>query len=152
MTAAISFLRWFDPEKAFNRWWYAAVLASVLWLSPPWYDKVRFWFYPVVVMQGDITARTNDGIIVHMYGEKRRGAECRFLGIQAFGDRLVGYPVDLYIRRVDMPSDGITKPAGVYDIGFWNIHPTANVTSVRVYVSHDCDGAKWATQIAKVEL
>lgn len=147
-----SVLDWFDSKPRFTWRWYAAVLMSVLWLMPPWYDKVRFWFYPVATMQGEITARTADGILLRMYGVKHRGAECEFLDIQAFGDRLVGLPIDLYINRVDMPADGKTKPAGVYDIGLWNIHPTAQVTQVRVYVSHDCDGTKWATQIAKVEL
>jgi hypothetical protein len=121
-------------------------------LLPIYYDPVRFWVKPVAKMQGELVARTNDGVLIRMYGEKLRGAECRFLDIQAFGDRMTGLPIDLYISRVDMPSLNQTKPKGSYDIGIWNIHPTAQVTHVRVYVSHDCEGTKWGTQIAKVKL
>lgn len=125
---------------------------AVISFLPAYYDTIRFWITPVVKMHGELIARTNDGVLIRMYGEKLRGVECRFIDIQAFGDRMVGMPIDLYIKRVDMPSDGKTKPAGVYDIGTWNIHPTSTVTQVRVFVSHECDNAKVATQIAKVAL
>lgn len=132
--------------------WFITGLIALAWFLPDFYDPVRFKLRPVVSMNGELQARTTDGVLIRIYGEKLRGVECKYLDIQAFGDRIIGMPIDLHIKRVDMPSDGKTKPAGSYDIGTWNVHPTATVSVVRVYVSHDCEGSKVATQIAKVML
>ena len=117
-------------------------------------DRIAFWWRPVVKMQGDLVAKTADGAaLIHMYGEKLRGEECVYKGLQAFGDRVAGPTVDLRIARADLPEEGSTKPSGEYDIGVWRVWPVHGVTQVNVYVAHDCGtGRLWATKIAEVKL
>lgn len=116
-------------------------------------DTVSFWLRPIVQMSGEVVERTSDdAILLHITGKKLRGVECRYLGLQAFGERLVGPLVDLYIERTDRKSEGTTKPNGMFDIGYWKVWPTTGITAVRVYVTHDCAGTLWATEITKVEL
>ena len=132
-------------------WWVMAVIFGVA-ILPNWVDEARFWLRPVVDMQGALVSKTADSARIHLYGKKLRGVECRFLGLQAFGDRLVGLPVDLIITRVDMPSEGVTKPRGAFDIGVWEVKPTFGVTAVRVYTTHSCDDTRVATKIAEVSM
>lgn len=136
------------------RWWPWLLIAFVAGfvIIPDSYDKLRFWVHPVVRMSGTLISKTPDSAKLRMSGEKLRGIECEYLGIQAFGDRLVGLPVDLIIRRTDMPSEGLTKPAGSYDIGTWEVRPTISVVAVRVYVLHNCEGYRVAAKIADVAL
>jgi len=139
---------------------WPVVVLSFMWLltlslgelAPDWVSKVRFAMFPVVTMKGEMIERTPTYAVLHIYGEKHRGAECKYLGIQAFGDRTVGLPVDLNIVRTDMPSDGKTKPPGVYDTGNWRVWPILGVHRVRVYVEHDCLGTRVGTQIAEVDI
>lgn len=133
------------------------------WRAIPWivmgivltttlFDPVRFWLYPVAKMEGEVAARGDGFVIVRIQGKKLRGVECEYLGRQAFGDRLIGPPVELYITRLDRPEDGKTKPPGTYDVGLWDIRPTLGVTRVRVYVTHNCEGTRWATEIASINI
>lgn len=116
-------------------------------------DSFSFWIRPVVEMRGDVIERSaNDEILIHITGKKLRGVECRYLGIQAFGERLVGPQVDMYIERVDRKSEGTTKPNGSFDIGFWRVWPTTGITKIRVYVTHDCAGTLRATEISEIKL
>lgn len=153
MTLTLKAIEWFDSKPRFTWRWFAAVIISVLWLLPPWWDNLRFWVRPVAVMQGTVVAATEDGVHISIKGKKIRDVECVFVpnGVQAFGDRVVGLPIDLFINRVDRPSLNQTKPKGEYDIGIWHVRPTASVVKVRVYVLHDCEGTKRATLIANVE-
>lgn len=132
-------------------WWVMAFVFGVA-ILPNWIDKAKFYIRPVAVMEGKLISKTADTARLHIYGTKRRGVECQYLGIQAFGDRLVGLPVDLVIGRVDIPQVGDTKPTGNFDIGVWEIKPTLGVITVRVYVSHDCSGTRVATKIAEVKI
>ena len=132
-------------------WWVMAfVFAAVI--LPDLVDPIRFFIRPVVTMKGELVSKTSDVARVHIFGKKHRGIECEYLGIQAFGDRLVGLPADLIIKRVDMPSDGISKPQGTYDIGIWELRPMLGVTTARVYVSHNCEGVRIATKVAEVPI
>ena len=112
----------------------------------PVYDQLR----PVVTMQGEIVARTPDSVTVHMWGSKNR--ECRYIGIQAFSHLAGGLRQDTNIERVDQHTNGRTKPAGVYDIGTWRIHPITGAQAASVYVQHDCDGRVVLTEVAEVSL
>jgi hypothetical protein len=51
-----------------------------------------------------------------------------------------------------MPIDGKTRDKGEFDLGNWEIKPITGVIRVRVYVAHDCEGVKRATQIGEVML
>ena len=68
------------------------------------HTRVSFWWRPVVQMSGEVTAGpTNNYVIVQMHGRKLRGEECKYVGLQAFGDRVVGPQVGLQIARTDIP-------------------------------------------------
>lgn len=116
-------------------------------------DKVRFWWRPVVQMQGILIGEISPGhITIHMYGKKLRGVECEYRGIQAYGDRITGLPVDLNSRRLDIPEKGDTKDEGTYDIGFWEIWPTEGIYRIRVNVGHLCGKSRVSTEIASINL
>lgn len=138
------------PMVIVSAFWLASLFIAQL--SPGLLDKARFWLFPVVSMKGDLVERTDQYAIVHIYGEKHRGPECKYLGVQAFGDRTIGLPVDMHISRVDIPEEGRTKPSGSYDIGNWRVWPVEGVVRVRVYVEHDCLGVRVGTQIAEVRM
>jgi hypothetical protein len=123
---------------------YAIIFAWVGWWA---YDQ----FVPVVRMQGEVFLRTEDSVVLHMYGSKVR--ECRFVGIQGFSSVHGGMNRDMHIKRIDMPSEGKTKPIGVFDIGHWQLHPLAGATNVTVWVQHSCrEGDLRNTKIAEVAL
>ena len=139
-------------------WWMAWALLALMsfaTLIPIYYDQIRFWWTPVTKMQGEEISRTGTGVVLHIYGKKIRGEECRWIEFQAFGDRYAGLPIDLYMLKADiLPNDGKTKPKGSYDLGLWSLYPTDPVLvyQVRVNVTHNCDGTIWSTEIAKVAL
>lgn len=132
---------------------WVSFMVSALWLTQGfWYNPLRFFIFPVVSMSGEPVAKTIDGVLLRIGGTKHRGLECQYVDTIAFGDRLTGFPIDLYIARVDRSADGKTRPAGTYSIGLYNIHPTATVSNIRVYVIHNCEGTKWASKIAELKL
>lgn len=117
------------------------------------FDRFRFWVRPVVEMKGDLIGEVKPGhITVRMYGKKLRGVECEYKGIQAFGDRINGLPVDLNSKRIDIPEKGLTKDAGRYDIGIWEIWPIEGIYRVRVNVGHECGKSRVSTEIASINL
>lgn len=117
-------------------------------------DRIAFWWRPVVKMQGELVAPPHEGqVLIRMHGQKLRGEECAYKGLQAFGDRAAGPQADLRLARVDLPEEGNTKPRGAFDIGVWRVWPVEGVVQVNVYVMHDCGtGRLWATKIAEVPL
>jgi hypothetical protein len=137
-----------------TRWipWAVMIVIALVMLGPDLYNDARFYVRPIAVMKGDLVTRTDDYIRIHITGEKVRGVECKYLGIQAFGDRAVGSPVDLTIRRVGLESEGLTKPAGKFDIGTWELRPSFGIITARIYTTHDCEGTLWPTKIAEVSL
>ena len=135
-----------------RRWWpwaLAMVMTLAAYGSVVWQD-FSFWLTPVVDISGKVVEKSPSSVFVHMAGKKLRGAECVYRGIQAFGDRAVGLPVDLNIERRDMPSEAKTKPKGVYDIGTWEVWPTPGVVQIRIYTLHECNSHMVSTEIAKV--
>jgi len=84
--------------------------------------------------------------------EKLRGVECEYKGIQAYGDRITGHPVDLNSKRLEVVEQGGTKSNVNYDIGIGEIWPTKNVYRVRVNVAHLCGKSRVSTEIASVIL
>lgn len=117
------------------------------------HDRLSFWWTPVVRMQGDVVIGPTDSyVVLHIYGEKLRGEECAYKGLQAFGDRAVGPTVGLRISRVDLPEEGTTKPVGTYDIGRWRVWPVDGVDTVKVYAMHECGGRFVATKITEVKI
>lgn len=116
-------------------------------------DRIRFWIRPVVIMQGELVEEISPGhVTLHIFGKKIRGVECEYRGIQAYGDRITGLPVDLNSKRLDIVEQGGTKNNGNYDIGIWEIWPTKNVYRVRVNVAHLCGKSRVSTEIASVIL
>ena len=131
----------------------AGILVGTLLVDYNVVDKIRFWWRPVVQMQGEIyKGPTDDYIVIHMYGKKLRGVECEYKGVTAFGDRIFGLPVDLIAKRVDIPENGSTKDEGSYDIGYWKVHPITGVYRVRVNVAHICGRSPVSTEIASINL
>jgi len=136
------------------RWLPWIITLSIVGIAvvPDLLTQGSFYVRPVVQMEGRLVGKTTDAARIHIFGSKLRGVECQYQGIQAFGDRVVGLPVDLMILRVDMPSEGITKPQGMFETGVGEVRPTTGGTAVRVYVMHNCEGHRVATRIAEVVL
>lgn len=109
---------------------------------------------PVVEMQGVLVKEDVDAVLIHMAGTKspKRAGECAYIRVQAYTRALDGVLRDAYIRRVDMPEDGHTKPAGAFDIGVWRIWPKGEAVAVLVFALHDCGGRQVRTKIAEVSL
>lgn len=137
-----------------HRWWPWVITATIMLTAviPARYDVLRFHLFPVLDMRGDLVSKTPEYARLHIYGIKLRGVECRYLGIQAFADRMVGLPSDMTIARISAPETGATKPAGSFDLGVWEVKPVMGAVGVRVYVAHDCDGSRVATKVAEVAL
>lgn len=134
------------------RWTLSAAVVIGLALSPA--ANLPYLIYdalvPVVRMQGELVSKTEDSVVVHIWGSKSR--ECKYLGLQAFSTGPNGNRRDANITRLDMPSAGATKPKGEFDIGNWKLWPVTGAVSVQVYVQHDCDGRILNAQIAEVVL
>jgi hypothetical protein len=128
-------------------WNWVPYLVIAVWLGWASYDN----FMPVVRMQGEVVSRTESAVVVRMWGEKIR--DCRFVGIQGFSRIGDNINRDTIIKRIDMPSEGKTKPRGTFDIGQWELYPIDGATHVSVWVQHSCgqDDLR-STRIADVEL
>jgi hypothetical protein len=130
---------------SFWNWIPYAIIAG--WLGWVAYDE----FVPVVRMQGELVSRTENAVVVRMWGEKVR--DCRFVGIQGFSRVGDGINRDMRIKRIDLESVGETKPRGHFDIGHWQLHPLDGATHVVVWVQHSCrQGDLRNTRIAEVAL
>lgn len=106
---------------------------------------------PVVNMRGQLVARGDNSVDVHMWGSKNRN--CKYLGILAYSHQTnSGLLRDASITRLDRKSTGDTKPRGDFDIGVWRIAPIAGALEVLVYVQHDCDGRAVDTLIAEIDI
>lgn len=129
-----------------NRWTlvFGVVLGCIL-------TVVLFYVLPVVSMQGQIISRTDDSVVIHVWGKKLRGT-CKFLGISGYTLKN-GLMTDTIATRVDMKEDGTTRPEGVFDIVKWLIFPTNNAEKAVMYVMHSCGpGDMRVTKIADVSL
>lgn len=115
-----------------SAWNWIPYFIIAVWLGWTTYDH----FVPVVRMQGEVVSKTNDSVVVHMWGRKLR--DCRYIGIQGFSRVGDGDNRDMFIRRVDMPAYGTTRPQGLFDIGFWELRPLSDATRVSVWVQHSC--------------
>lgn len=110
-----------------------------------------FYLRPVVTMQGELLSQTSASANIHVWGKKSRGS-CKFLEINTYASK-GGVLYDTISSRIDMESDGLTKPEGVFDIGNWLIYPTDGAQSVLMYVTHSCGpGDVRVTKIADVKL
>jgi hypothetical protein len=111
------------------------------------YDMLR----PVVVLvNATIVDKGGDEVTVGLI--VRKGRECDYIRLQAFGARGDEPLKDAYMRRLDVPENGATKPRGTFDIGTWRIWPTSGASSVIVYAQHDCSGRIVQTKLAEVAL
>ena len=114
-----------------------------------WYD----YAFPVLAMEGKLVDIAADSLVVHIKGKKLRGLECRYIELQAYNVDSNGVRHDASIDRIDRPETGVTKPAGIYDIGFWRIYPRKQgATSIQVYSAHQCGDRKVYTKISDVKL
>lgn len=111
------------------------------------YDSI----YPVTEMNGNLVHRDGDSAWIRIAGTKT-GRDCVFLSIQAYGTDDIGVRRDAMLERIDGVVDGHSKPPGEYDLGIWRIWTLGLSTGAEVWVSHDCDGRRVVTQIAKVQL
>lgn len=140
--------------------WTALVglVFGLLMIGPLGHEAVsvfRAWraSLPVVAMRGELIEVGADSATLHIWGEKLRGEECRYLRISGFAVGADGFARDAVATRLDRVEDGHTKPAGRWDIGLWRIAPVGpGSVAVGAYVSHYCDGVAVATRIADVPL
>ena len=107
---------------------------------------------PVVVVRATVLSVTAEDIVVRLSGEKRR--DCQYIGLQAYtrakGARTLA---DAYIRRLDMPETGITRPIGTFaSMGEWRIWPRADAGVVLIYAQHSCGGRLVISKIADIML
>lgn len=109
---------------------------------------------PVVSMRGVLVRMDDESVFIHMAGTKSesRAHECSYIRVLAYTRAAEGTMRDAYIRRVDMPEDGHTKPAGNFDIGVWRIWPRGDAVAVVVYALHQCGSRQVRTKIAEVAL
>lgn len=109
---------------------------------------------PIVDMRGALVSADDESVIVHMAGTKseKRASECTYIRVLAYTRTADGVLRDAFIRRVDMPEDGHTKPAGQFDLGTWRVWPRSDAKAVLVFAVHDCGGRQVRTKIAEVAL
>jgi hypothetical protein len=106
-------------------------------------------FVPVVWMRGDVVSKGPDYAVVHMSGYKLR--ECRYLGIQAYS-LTDGVRFDAKIKRLDTGEVASTRPRGFYDIGNWEVRPTAGASGVVIYAQHACGDDVRMTKMAELQI
>jgi hypothetical protein len=130
-----------------SRWNWVMYLVAVLFFGWHAYDV----FVPVLWMRGEMISKGPDHVVIRMSGYKLR--ECRYLGVQAYSLGSDGIRHDATIQRIDVVTLGITRPRGYYDLGRWDIRPTAGATGVVVYAQHACDETDLrATKMVEVRL
>lgn len=113
--------------------------------------SLLYYLRPVVSMQGKLIDRTDDSVTIHVWGAKYRGS-CKFLELTTYASK-GGLLYATVHTRLDMMSDGTSKPAGNFDIGYWLIKSTKGAERVLMYVAHSCgEGDLRVTRIADVAL
>lgn len=107
---------------------------------------------PVIVAQATLLPSGADEVLIHLVGEKRR--ECQYVGLQAYTRRRgAAILSDAYIRRVDSPETGATRPTGTFaSLGTWRIFPRADAGVVLVYMQHACSGRLVVAKVAELTL
>jgi hypothetical protein len=109
---------------------------------------------PIVVMQGEVVTADVDEVVVRLWGKKsdQRAGECRYVRLLAYTRSLDGVLHDAFIRRVDMPETGQTKPPGSHAFGTWRVWPTPGAVAVLVHVLHDCAGRQVRTKALELPI
>lgn len=128
---------------------YFLAASSPLTIMLSVYDRV----FPVVVMEGTLVTRLDDGsAVIHLTGEKRR--DCAYVKIDSYSMNQLGIIKDANQERVDgVPNDGASKPVGKYDLGTWRIFPVdPDASKVSMYSVHRCSDRTVYTKIAEVPL
>lgn len=136
-----------------NKWVIFLGLMFALLMQPlaPMIKHLYQTSTPVVDMRGEIVEKTDDSVLLHIYGRKLR--ECEFVRITAFTATKNGELRDAILERVGgKPQDGATKPIGSHDLGLWTIRPVAGSTRASVFVQHECSGELLLSRIADVDL
>jgi hypothetical protein len=111
------------------------------------YDQLN----PVIDANVYVVEHNADDILVHMDGEKKR--TCIYVGLNAYVPQKNGKPGSrVYLRRVDTPETGETRPQGPLDMGLWRIWPTAGAKRVELYAQHVCSGRIVTTKMADIDL
>lgn len=107
---------------------------------------------PVLIARARVVDADAASITLEIVGEKRR--DCQYIGLQAY-TRAAGSSVlaDAYMRRIDMPETGVTRPVGVYrSLGLWRVWPRGQAGVVAVYAQHSCSGRLVISKVAEVLL
>lgn len=111
------------------------------------YDAVR----PVVTLvSATIMEQGADDMVVGLVVRKAR--DCDYVRLQAFGAIADEPMMDAYMRRIDTPEKGTTRPRGTFNIGVWRIWPINGASSVIVYAQHDCGNRIVQTRLADIDL
>lgn len=107
---------------------------------------------PVLLVRATVLQATRDEVVVQLSGEKRR--DCQYIGLQAY-TRAAGGTVlaDAYIRRIDVPEAGTTRPIGEYaNLGTWKIWPRGEAGVIAIYAQHACGGRLVISKVAELML
>jgi hypothetical protein len=107
---------------------------------------------PVVVAQARVLSSTADEVVVMLSGRKER--DCQYIGLQAYtrrpGDETL---TDAYIRRIDLPETGATRPRGEFSsFGTWKIWPRGSAGTLLIYVQYSCSGRLVVGKMAEVDI
>jgi hypothetical protein len=107
---------------------------------------------PVLVVRARVVSVSTEDVVVSLAGEKRR--DCQYIGLQAYTrQRGIDALTDAYIRRLDIPETGVTRPIGSFrSFGEWRIWPRGNASVVLVYANHGCSGRLVISKVAEIQL
>lgn len=108
---------------------------------------------PVLIAKATVVESSAEDVVVHLSGEKRR--DCQYISLQAYTRAAAadGMWFEAYMRRVDKPESGVTRPLGEYaTFGLWRIWPRGQAGVVAIYAQHACGGRLVLSKLAEVML
>lgn len=109
------------------------------------YDQL----YPVISATAVVLSETEDEVVVRMAGQKRRS--CSYIGLSAYVPSSDGAPGSrVFLRKMDTPETGETRPIGALDMGIWQIWPVRGADGVEIYAQHVCSGRVVVTVVARL--
>lgn len=106
-------------------------------------------YYPVVNYKSEIVGRSEDAVMVRVWGEKLR--DCNVVP-----DSLDSFTVKggMFYDAAEIRVQGYAanRPVGRVDLGIWKVWPTRLGDSVQMWVLHNCDGHIVRSKIVDVKL
>ena len=114
---------------------------------------------PVIEQHSVLVAQTDEYVDIHILGERLRGDECQYLGIQAYTLATGRAPLIANIERPGaVPLRNETRPLGPFDGGVVRVRPLRDpaypqpAESVLVQARYLCNGFPVRATLAEVSL